>query len=100
MLGVYWVIDVMNPMKTLAELMLRRLTIRGKSTVRTKIGCVAGGLLSARHSLSVIMQFESGVGGFRVQKINFGWSSIGAVHQSSPPQCDHPFSRHVEYPNR
>ena len=99
--GINSLIDIINPMKSVADVMLRRLTWRGRSTVRIKMGCVAGGLLSARHSLSVIVQFElEQVGRGSLQKVNIGWLSIGTLHQPPPPDGNHPFACQIKYNNR
>ena len=96
--GIISLIDIMKPMKSAADVMLRRLATRGRSTVRIKMGCVAGGLLSARHSLSVILQFElERIGRGSFQKVNIGWLSIGTFYQPPPPDGNHPFACQIKY---
>src|SRR5262249_28150870 len=96
--GINSLIDIIKPMKSVAEVMLRRLAARGRSTGRMKMGCVAGGLLSARHSLSVILQFEfERIGRGNFQKVNIGWLSISTFHQPPPPDGNHPFACQIKY---
>lgn len=69
--GMKSLISITNPIISPEILRPRRGASCGSSTVRLKIGCVAGGLLSARHSLNVIIRFKGRTIAHRLQHIQF-----------------------------